>query len=63
MKTSIAILPLLLALTAAPSIAFTANDTPSATAPTRVELRARFNAMVDELAQVLRTRLEREERK
>lgn len=51
METSFAILPILLALTAAPSIAFTANETPAATAPARVELRARFNAMVDELAQ------------
>jgi hypothetical protein len=50
MKTYIAILPIFLALTAAPSIAYTATDAPSATVAAKVELRARFNAMVDELA-------------
>ncbi len=50
MKKIIALLPVLLALTSVPSVARAVGETPAAAATTRVELRTRFNAMVDELA-------------
>ncbi|MCY2959152.1 MAG: hypothetical protein NTY35_03220 [Planctomycetota bacterium] len=52
MKIYIAFLPAFLALSVAPAMAFTANDTPApTTTPAKVDIRVRFNAMCDELAQ------------